>query len=259
MKCPKCGFFGPDYSDTCKKCGKDLKEERGKLGLTSFRTQRQVQKKEPPIAPNFSDELISAPPRPKPPDEIKPRTEPIKPKIVPPPLELKTEKAKKDFDLSQPPSGFRLDEEEKPFMPSAEEESFDLKSIGEDIGSSKDALDDFKFPDFTPTEPPISAVPVSEELPLPGKPPEVKSGEEEMSLSLDEFLAPETKKKEERGTELISPKELEDILQLEISRSEESQKKPIIEKSGTQLLDEDEISKLLENLKLDSSEPDQGP
>ena len=35
MKCPKCGYFSPDYLDNCKKCGKDLLPEKSKLGLTS--------------------------------------------------------------------------------------------------------------------------------------------------------------------------------------------------------------------------------
>jgi hypothetical protein len=33
MKCPKCGYFSPDYLDNCKKCGKDLLPEKAKLGL----------------------------------------------------------------------------------------------------------------------------------------------------------------------------------------------------------------------------------
>lgn len=33
MKCPKCGFTGPDYADLCKKCNYDLTETRKLLGI----------------------------------------------------------------------------------------------------------------------------------------------------------------------------------------------------------------------------------
>ncbi len=33
MKCPKCGFTGPDYADLCKKCNYDLMEAKRLLGI----------------------------------------------------------------------------------------------------------------------------------------------------------------------------------------------------------------------------------
>ena len=51
MKCPKCGYFGPDSLNTCKKCGKELFTEKAKLGLNSLITRsfkpRPIPQKQP--------------------------------------------------------------------------------------------------------------------------------------------------------------------------------------------------------------------
>jgi hypothetical protein len=39
MRCPKCGYFGFDYLDTCRKCDRDLTEVRQELNLMDFRPE----------------------------------------------------------------------------------------------------------------------------------------------------------------------------------------------------------------------------
>jgi uncharacterized RDD family membrane protein YckC len=41
MKCPKCGFTGPDYADLCKKCNYDLIEARELLGITLVKPSQE--------------------------------------------------------------------------------------------------------------------------------------------------------------------------------------------------------------------------
>jgi hypothetical protein len=43
MKCPKCNYTSFDHLDTCKKCGKDLREHKAKHNLRSllFATSRE--------------------------------------------------------------------------------------------------------------------------------------------------------------------------------------------------------------------------
>ncbi|MCX8012034.1 MAG: hypothetical protein N3A64_02620 [Desulfobacterota bacterium] len=54
MKCPKCGYFSPDYLDSCKKCGKDLLPEKVKLGLSYFRISSLT------LNPNLNKRLTTA-------------------------------------------------------------------------------------------------------------------------------------------------------------------------------------------------------
>ncbi|MBW1679570.1 MAG: hypothetical protein JRJ08_05440, partial [Deltaproteobacteria bacterium] len=145
MKCPKCGFFGPDHLDTCKKCGKDLSIEQGKLGLTSFRVRsfrsRQPQKKEPPPLPKiYDDEAGTGSQRQGSPDKIQTRTEATRPQMVSSPGEPATEEVKKDFDIPQQLVNLKPDQQEGPSIEAGEEdfqfkpekeEAFTLASIGE--------------------------------------------------------------------------------------------------------------------------------
>lgn len=56
MKCPKCNFISFDYLDSCKKCGRDLTEDKAKLGI------RSIKKKAPePVAILDSMEETSGP------------------------------------------------------------------------------------------------------------------------------------------------------------------------------------------------------
>ena len=173
MKCPKCGYFGSDYLDTCKKCGKDLLEEKAKLGLRSIKLRnphpRPTPKKQPIPFILSPEELKSISPLQ---EKTAPLfTEPSPSLVVAPPSELKSKKQ----DFSTKPLDVKFDKQAKPFDEEFEQ-NFLLKTKQEaespfaapgedtqDIAISQDALEDFEFPDELTQNPHPVKVPSKEE------------------------------------------------------------------------------------------------
>ncbi|MFH0811362.1 MAG: hypothetical protein V2A69_00790 [Pseudomonadota bacterium] len=297
MKCPKCGFFGPDSLSTCKKCGKDLAAEKAKLGLTSFRVQvgrpREVIQEESSPSANIFEE--SPPPLPKVrtlPDEIKTIPPAPKPQVMPPPPKAPEKKksvtqppppSPEDFSFDSVRSDYSLMSEKEESLPSVSpEETPALKSTKKE--RSVESLDDFEFPatlrtapqkdvtsgeddDFStlafsdgasePFELPADeertdSLPKTEFFPVE-EPPKKRKGEDE------EMLFGEVEPREEAKTALLTSKEIEDILKSEAPPLKAEEGETEKERGKTQLLDEDEISKLLESLDSDSLKSDNTP
>lgn len=290
MKCPKCGFFGPDHLDTCKKCGKDLTAEKARLGLNRQRTMRV--RDQQASASSAEEGLLTGPTAPSGSDRVPaaaPHTEPLLPPPVPPPTPSTGVGKRPPEPLSSP--------RHAPPAPAAEEPPISLDE-GEDFGTSTEeepfaapesarprnaetSLDDFEFPDFTKTEPPSQRTAPEDEsfagLSLPDtekeEPNQPSGTAEDEGFSLGNMGAPELPPEEEvlsetahpssldpgdRGaakTRLLSAQEIEDILHNELPRTPERLGPKTAEKAKTQLLDEDQLSDILGELDNDPSKP----
>jgi len=285
MKCPKCGFFGPDYLDACKKCGKDLRAEKEKLGLFSYRVQGSRFREGLKIESSPAQDILPEP-------EAKEETV-TKPETTIPQMASLSGKSKKEKEKSldfPPPEGssagimeedfqFNLEKEDSFISPSIRE-SLDNVDLAEDLSSSKGAQDDFEFPDFKKSEVPPDveltekdnlsslSIPESELESIELSPEkdtddlseeetlidsEAMLSKEDIDLELSEESLQGKKQKEESGTQMLSPEEIESILKSETSEAGKSKKGITSDKSKTELLDEDELSKILANLDTDSS------
>lgn len=279
MKCPKCGFFGPDYLDTCKKCGKDLTVEKARLGLNRQRLMRVRDQQAPgresvstqPAAPAPSDHASATVPRSEP-----PWNPPAPPPAIsttgadtraPEPSATMPRQAPPVSAVEEPP--ISLDEAED-FGAPTEEESF---AAPEAVSppSAETSLDDFEFPDFTKSEPPPLRTasdddsfsrfsltdPENEKTHQPSG-----TGEREgfslgdigasESLPQDGILSQiepsDSLESEDKGaakTRLLSPQEIEEILHNELPSTPEGPSPKTAEKAKTQLLDEDQLSDIL--------------
>lgn len=301
MKCPKCGFFGPDHLDTCKKCGNDLSAERKKLGLTRLR-RRSIRSQDDTKEKTLPAETLREEP-------LEPFLQAPKPKASPPPpiplSKEPEEMMQKDRELTQktvalqpeqlhePPrevrdETFHFGTEEEDFHAAPLEQTMDIKDFQQKAVPGDDASDDFEFPDLGESRPPLDAFSgdsddLSSTLAMPGMPepesasfapsslddgsedfsddktlvnPEISLGDEEVSLQTGEMLRQEGRQKEDTGTLLLRPEEVEDILQSEIPPLDESLGGPAGDRAKTELLGEDELSKVLDELDTDSSEKD---
>ena len=148
-------------------------------------------------------------------------------------------------------------------------------------------MDDFEFPDFKKTGPPTDLDSIensdfstlsmlekeSESLnPLAEKGEgeglsdektlvdlESPLQEDGITLNVERMPRQESGQKEGTGTELLNPQGVEDILQSETASSDESPAGTIRDRSKTQLLDEDELARILDDLDTNSSSPDSNP
>jgi hypothetical protein len=304
MKCPKCGFFGPDHLDACKKCGIDLSAERAKLGLVRFR-RRSIPSQDAAEKESLPAETL----REEPPD---PGLQTTKPEAATPPTiplaREPQEVMQKDLELPQktvalqseqlkePPGEaedetFQFGAEDDDFHSAPLEKTINMNDLQQDAGPGDDTFDDFEFPDLGESKPPPDVFSgesddLSTTLAMPDMsepesaslgPPltdeedegvaddkalvnkELSLGDEDVSLQTDEMLHQESQQKEDTGTVLLKPEEVEDILQSEIPPLDESPGEAAGGKSKTELLGEDELSKLLDDLDTDFSEPDNNP
>ena len=254
MKCPKCGYFGPDYLDTCKKCGKDLVAEKQKLGLSSFRAQRPTQPRQVPKKAPLSTGLLSEEPASSPP----PKQESVQTAATPPPA---TPHLKPD----DTPAASRAVPPEKPekHSPGETDEGFVFEPKEEEVATlvmpeeegptdlSRTKTDDFEFPpEFTKKAPPFNGLSQEGEDLAPSlQESETDAQEKVPDETSTDSSAGKNKAPETTETELITPQELEEILQ-----TKPSEEAPP-EKAQTELLDDDEIASLLEDIDSEPSEP----
>ena len=301
MKCPKCGFFGPDHLDACKKCGIDLSAERAKLGLTRLR-RRSIRSPDATVDESPPAETL----REEPPDPGLQTTRPEA--ATPPTISLSKEPpevVQKDLELSQKTVALQPEQLKEP-PGEAEEETFqfgadgddfhsapleqtmNIKDLQQDAGPGKDTSDDFEFPALGESKPPpdvfsgdsddlsstLAMPDMSEPEPASMGPPTaddenedflgdetlvdaaISLGDEDVSLQTGEMLRQESRQQEDTGTVLLKPEEVEDILQSEIPPLDENLGGTAGDRSKTELLGEDERSKVLDDLDTDSSKPD---
>lgn len=287
MKCPKCGFFGPDHLDTCKKCGKDLTAEKARLGLNRPRTMRVHDRQAPASSPSEDVSLAGqdSSSRSEPTQASAPRTERLVPPLVSPPA-----------PAPEPSSAPKR----APAVSAAEESPISLDDT-EDFGGSADEepleapektspravethVDDFEFPDFTKTES------ISERTDLENQSFSgfslTDSEKEETSrlsdtaeaggfalsdiggasisppdsdLAFSETEQPPALEAADRGaakTRLLSAQEIENILHSELPPPPARPDPKITDKAKTQLLDEDQLSDILGELDNDPSRPE---
>ena len=220
MKCPKCGYFGPDSLNICKKCGKELFAEKAKLGLSSLQMRsfkpRPVPQK-PPTPPSIISEVpISAFP-------LQEKTAPL--------------------FTNEPPDLLIVPPSVKPKI-QMEEETQDIKMSSCDV-------EDFEFPeDITKTPPPLSALSSNEELFLPDE----QEGEK-IDLSIDDVSLNEQGGEKEGDKELLSPEEREKILLMKSSLQNQSSGKAPLGRIQTEPLDDEEIARILQDTNPGHSEP----
>jgi len=214
MKCPKCGYFGPDSLDTCKKCGKELFAEKAKFGLSSLKTRsfkpRPIPQKEPAPPRLITEALISAYPLQ---EKTSPlfTNEPPEQLIVPPPVKPKIKKQ----DFSTEPFEVKFEEQEKTLggelktttsFETKHGDTLPLATRGEDSQNIKlptNDVEDFEFPeDLTKIPPPLSALSSNEELFLPDE-----QGQEKIDLSKDDISPHEEDAKKEGEQQLLSSEE----------------------------------------------------
>ena len=262
MKCPKCGYFGPDSLNTCKKCGKELFAEKAKLGLSSSKIrsfkprpipQRQpapprlipgvpisaypLQEKTSPLFTNEPPELLSVP-------------SPVEPKIKKQdfptePFEVKFEEQEKRLD-GELKTAFSFETKHGDTLP--------LATLGEDtqdIKMSPNDVEDFEFPeDLTKTPPPLSALSSNEELFLPDEP-----GQEKIDLSMDDVSLHGKDGKKEGEQALLSSEERGKILRMKNPLQDQSPRETPPGRIKTEPLDDEEIARILEDINPGPSEP----
>ena len=262
MKCPKCGYFGPDSLNSCKKCGKDLLAEKTKLGLSSSKTRifkiRPIPQKEPAPPGLIPEVPISAGP-------FQEKTSPlftnelpellIAPQFVNPknkeqdfsigPFEAKFEEQKKGLG-GELKTGFSFEKKHGETLPAA--------TLGEDtqeIKMSPNDVEDFEFPEnLTKTPPPLSALSSNEELFLPGEP-----GQEKIDLSMNGVSLHEKDGKKEGDKELFGSEEKEKILRMKNQLKDQSPGEAPPGRIKTEPLDDEEIAEILEDIDPEPSEP----
>ena len=170
MKCPKCGYFGPDSLNTCKKCGKELFAEKAKLGLSSSKIRsfkpRPIPQRQP-APPSLTPEVpFSAYP-------LQEKTSPLftnaPPELLSVPSFVEPKIKKQDFPTE--PYEVKVEEQEKKLggelktafsFETKHGDPLPLATLGEDtrnIKMSPNDVEDFEFPeDLTKTPPPLSAL-----------------------------------------------------------------------------------------------------
>jgi hypothetical protein len=258
MKCPKCGYFGPDSLNTCKKCGKELFVEKAKLGLSSSKIRsfkpRPIPQKQP-APPSIIPEIpISAYPLQ---EKTSPlfMNEPPDPLIVPPPVEPKNKK--QDFPIE--PFEMKFEEQEKGLggelktafsLETKHGDALPLATLGEDtqdITMSPRDMEDFEFPkDLTKAPPPLSALSSNEELFLPDE-----QEQEKIDLSIDDVSL----NRKEGDTELLTSEEREKILRVKNLSPDQSSGAATPGGFQTEYLDDEEIARILEDINPEPSEP----
>jgi hypothetical protein len=262
MKCPKCGYFGPDSLNTCKKCGKELFAEKAKLGLSSSKTRsfkpRPIPQKEPAPPSLIPEALISAYPLQ---EKTSPlfTNEPPELLIVPPPVEPKIKKQ----DFSTEPFEMKFEEQEKTFggelktafsFETKHGDTLPLATRGEDSRNIKmppNDVEDFKFPeDLTKTPPSLSGLSSNEELFLPDEP-----GQEKINLSMDDISLHEKTEKKEGEQELLGSEERKKILRMKNPLQDQSPREAPPGRIKTEPLDDEEIARILEDINPGPSEP----
>lgn len=262
MKCPKCGYFGPDSLNTCKKCGKDLFAEKAKLGLSSSKTRsfkpRQIPQKEPAPPRLIPEVPISA-------DPLQEKNfplftnEPPELLIVPPSVKPKI----KQQDFSTESFEMKFEEQEKGLggelkkafsFETKQGDTLPLATLGEDtrdIKMSPSDVEDFGFPeDLTKTPPPLTALFSNEELFLPDEP-----GQEKIDLSMNDVSLNEKDGKKEEDKELLSSEERGKILRMKNPLQDQSPGETPPGKIQTEPLDDEEIARILEDINPGPSEP----
>jgi hypothetical protein len=242
MKCPKCGYFGPDSLNTCKKCGKELFAEKAKLGLSSSQIRsfrpRPISQKQPAPPRIIPEVPISAYPLQ---DKTSPlfTNEPPEPLITLPPMEPKIKKQ----SFSTEPFEIKFEDQEKGLggqlktalsLETRHGDTLPLATLGEDtqdIKMSPREMGDFGFPEnLTKTPPPLSALSSNDELLLPDE-----QEQEKIDLSSDDVSFHEKDEKKEGDKELLSSEEKGKI--------------------QTELLDGEEIAQILQDINPGHSEP----
>lgn len=240
MKCPKCGYFGPDSLNTCKKCGKDLSAEKAKLGLSAFKTRasqsRPTPKRQPIPSIFVPEKPISTSPLPEKTAQLF-IDEPLDTPIAPP---LEPQMKKQDFPTE--PLEVKFDEPEKPLdegflFETKPEDAPVLATPGEatqDVSTLQGNMTGFEFPeDITKIPPRLNALSTAEETSPSDKPTDV-SDEQEKTASLN-MLQSET---------ILPNKELSEVP---------------LGKLPTEPLDDEEIARILEDFNPDTSEPGKVP
>jgi len=299
MKCPKCGFFGLDHLDTCKKCGNDVSAERKKLGLTRLRRptaqSQAVAQEESPPAETLREEtpepvLRAVTPKPTPPIPRFKEPEAMAQKglrLLEKTVALRPEQLKKPFEETEEET-FQFGAEAEDFPSAPLEKTINMKDLQQD---ARPGRDDFEFPDLRESKPPLDTVSgesddLSSTLAMPGI-PEIESasirsspaddesedfsgdstlvdstislGDEDVSMQTGAMPHSASGQKEETGTMLLRPEEVEDILQSEISSLEASRGGPAGDRSKTELLGEDQLSKVLDELDTDYTKEENNP
>jgi len=191
-------------------------------------------------------------------------------------------------------SDFQFQSEKEASSSTLAEATLGSGEMVEDSGQSEEAEDDFDFPEISKSDLPTDTASSgnddlsmlseldmeSESFDLPTtddkddvssedggilsnenalSASEFTSGEDDEKLTADELLPLESEQAEKSETVMLHPEEIEDILQSEISQSDKSSSRTIHEGSKTELLDENEISKLLEELDADTPNSDKNP
>ncbi|MBN2467787.1 MAG: zinc ribbon domain-containing protein [Deltaproteobacteria bacterium] len=284
MKCPKCGFFGPDSADTCKKCGKDLTQAKQKLGLTSLRfrsaSSKPSQKIEEPSSPPLPEGRTNA-------GQTSQEEFSGQGAISgdfnnsPPGTDTEPSEVRPDRLLSEEVIEVGPDQEEKPRVEEVDQNfRFDDNPLGhlEETASATTAAkpDEFDFPESFRTEPHPGLALDDRETSLSGEAelgsmtPQKRQDTVQENRGADSPFQDGTLKKsespleedfsfegEEGGnqeqTALLSSEEIEKILQPGASESPE---KETMDKAEGQILDDDEIAKLLKNIDEDFSSSD---
>jgi hypothetical protein len=262
MKCPKCGYFGPDSLNTCKKCGKDLLAEKAKLGLSSSKIRsfkpRPIPQKEPAPPGLIPEGPISAYPLQ---EKTSPlfTNEPPELLIVPPSVKPKIEKQ----DFSTEPFEVKFEEQEKGLggelktafsSETKHGETLPLATLGEDTQDIKMSPRDvggFEFPeDLTKTPPPLSALSLNEELFLPDE-----QEQEKVDLSIDDVFLNEKDGQKEEDKGLLGSEERGKILRMKNPFQNQSSRETPPGRIQTEPLDGEEIGRILEDINPGHSEP----
>jgi len=258
MKCPKCGYFGPDYLNVCKKCGKELFAEKAKLGLSSSRIPgfkpRPIPRKQSVPRPPSSDVPVSAEP-------LQEKTSPLfssdPPELLVAPFSEGSTIQKQDFSTKSSEVKFE-GEKKKPgealktafLFETKHEEILPLPTLGKDtqnMNLSPNDAEDFEFPeDLAKNQPPLSVLSSEEELFLPDEP-----GREKMDSLIDKGLLHE--KDETNG--LLSFEERGKTLGAKNPLPSQSPGEAPPGGFQTEYLDDEEISRILEDINHGPSEP----
>jgi len=262
MKCPKCGYFGPDSLNTCKKCGKELFAEKAKLGLSSSKIRsfkpRPIPQRQPAPPDLIPEVPISAYP-------LQEKTSPLftneppglliasfsvepknkKQNSPTEPFEEKFEKQEKGLGGALK-TGFSFETKHGDTLP--------LATLGEDtqdIKMSPSEVEDFKFPeDLTKTPPSLSALSLDEELFLPDE-----QEQEKVDLSIDDVFLNEKDGKKEGDKELLSSEERGKVLRMKNPFQNQSPRATPPGRIQTEPLDDEEIARILEDINPGHSEP----
>lgn len=262
MKCPKCGYFGPDSLNTCKKCGKELFAEKAKLGLSSSKNRS--------FKPRPIPQRQPAPPSliPKVPISAYPLQEKTSPLFTNEPPELliasfSVEPKIKKQDFPTEPFEVKVEAQKKRLHGTLETafsfetkhgDTLPLATLGDDTQDSKmspNDVEDFEFPeDLTKTPPPLSALSSNEELFLPDE-----QEQEKIDLSIDDVSPNEKDEKKEGEQALLSSEEREKILRMKNSLQDQAPRKTPPGRIQTEPLDDEEIAQILEDINHGPSEP----